>query len=144
MILKTAYLEIKDPTEYCPFLHGEIHFSNDTKCPIYSKSDGEFVIQRAKEFGLIDDIGLTVLGDDIKKSNLLPEMYFNAIDKDEQLDLKVPFELMITGLLEEALREAKKGETMEIDLVSHVQEKFKKIIEKRNNGEGKSTTIYNA
>ena len=60
MILKTAYLEIKEPTKDCPFLHGEIHFSNDTKCPVYSKSDGEFVIQRAKELSLIDDVELMI------------------------------------------------------------------------------------
>ena len=72
MILKTAYLEIKDPSEDCPFKHAEIHFSNDTKCPIYSKSDGYFVTQRAKELSLISDIELMVLDGDIKKSDLPP------------------------------------------------------------------------
>ncbi len=141
MILKTAYLEIKDPSEDCPFKHAEIHFSNDTKCPIYSKSDGYFVTQRAKELSLISDIELMVLDGDIKKSDLLPEMCFTAIENGRETDLRVPFEMMITGLLEEILKSAKKGELLEIDLHTHVQKKFKDIMNKE--GKDGNYLIYN-
>ena len=142
MILKTAYLEIKEPTKDCPFLHGEIHFSNDTKCPVYSKSDGEFVIQRAKELSLIDDVELMILEGDIKKSDLIPEMHLTVIEKNKRTDLGVPFGIMIIGLLEEILTKAKNGEILEIDLNSHVQKKFKDLTSEEGGNE--NYVVYNA
>lgn len=129
MILKTAYYENKAPTFYCPFPHGEITFSNGTKCPVYTKGDGVYALEKSKELGLIDEIELNFLKEEINKSPILEKellFLYLPVNSEKVKDVKISFEMMIMGLINDCLQSAQKGSTLEINLVQHVEDNLKK------------------